>query len=224
MAIFRNRREFTGSLLEQMDKSMDYIQQYNRIRSEFAGLVRSDQYDYPPLALREMLLNAYAHRQYSVSAPTLIRLFDDRIECITVGGLAPSLTMEDIMLGISVSRNEYVTRVFHHVGIAEAYGTGIPRIFEQYDSYACKPEIETSANAFKLTLPNRNYVTEHVGEMEGAYEAYQFIKRNPMCGRLDLQQFLGSSQTHAGVILNRLVEKDVLITHGKRKNTKYSVK
>jgi|LSQX01.1.fsa_nt_gb ATP-dependent DNA helicase RecG len=221
VAVFRDRREFSGSLLAQLTQSIEYLQQHNRIRSEFPGMVRLDRYDYPVLAIREMLLNAYTHRLYSVSAPTLIHLFDDRIESITVGGLAPGLTMEDVLLGVSVSRNEYLARVLHQLGIIEAYGTGILRMFEQYAAYECKPIIEVSPNAFKLTLPNRNYLVEHVGEMEGGYEAYIFIKKHAPATRADVQQYIGCSQTQAGLIIRALVEKGIVRAVGKGKNIRY---
>jgi ATP-dependent DNA helicase RecG len=221
VAVFRDRREFSGSLLSQLEKSIEYLHQHNRIRSEFPGMVRMDRYDYPVLAIREMLLNAYTHRLYSVSSPTLIHLFDDRVESITVGGLAPGLTMEDVLLGVSVSRNEYLVRVLHQLGIIEAYGTGILRMFEQYAAYECKPIIEVSPNAFKLTLPNRNYLVERVGEMEGVYEAYLFIKKHELATRADLQHYLGCSQTQAGLVIRALVEKGIVRTVGKGKNIRY---
>lgn len=223
-SIFRDRREFSGSLLTQLQEVGDYIQQYNRIRSEFPGLLRVDSFDYPPLALREALLNCYVHREYASSAATLMHVFDDRLECITFGGLVSGVSMEDLKLGISLSRNEYLARVLHLLGIIEAYGTGFPRIFEQYARTACKPVIETSTNAFKLTLPNRNYLVEHVGESDGVYEAYQYIKSKGSIQRKDLQAFLGISQTQAGLLLKRLSDKNLVSVLGRGKLTKYSAR
>lgn len=220
-SIFRDRREFSGSLLTQLQEVGEYVQQYNRIRSEFPGLIRIDSYDYPPLALREALLNCYVHREYASSAATLLHVFDDRLEYITFGGLVSDVSLEDLKLGISLSRNEYLARVLHLLGIIEAYGTGFPRIFEQYAKSSCKPVIETSPNAFKVTLPNRNYLVEHVGESEGLYEAYQYIKSKGSIQRKDLQTFLGISQTQAGVLLKRLLDKNMIFVLGKGKLTKY---
>lgn len=221
-SIFKDRREFSGSLLTQLKDAGDYVQQFNRIRSEFPGLLRVDRYDYPPLALREALLNCYAHREYASSAATLIHVFEDRIECITLGGLVPGVGLEDLKLGISISRNEYLVRILHQLGIIEAYGTGFPRIYEQYAQASCKPIIETSTNAFKVTLPNRNYMVEHVGESDGVYETYQFMKSKGSIQRKDLQAFLGISQTQAGLLLKRLSEKKLVTVVGKGKLTRYS--
>ena len=89
--IFRDRRELSGSLLEQSEAAFDYIDRYNRTRSEFSGLDRLDIRDYPPEAIREALLNAIVHRDYSYRSPTLISIFEDRMEFVTIGGLVKVL-------------------------------------------------------------------------------------------------------------------------------------
>ena len=86
-SVLRDRRELSGSLPEQLEEDFDYIDRYNRTRAEFSGLDRSDMRDYPPEAVREALLNAIVHRDYSFSAATLVSIFEDRIEFVTVGGL-----------------------------------------------------------------------------------------------------------------------------------------
>ena len=78
-SVFKDRRERSGSLLEQMEEAFDYIERYNRTRAEFSGLDRLDMRDYPPEAIREALLNAIVHRDYSFSGAALISIFEDRI-------------------------------------------------------------------------------------------------------------------------------------------------
>lgn len=75
--VFRDRQELSGSLLEQLEEAFSYIDRYNRTRAEFTGLERVDMRDYPVEAVREALLNAIVHRDYSFSGPTLIRIFED---------------------------------------------------------------------------------------------------------------------------------------------------
>ena len=141
-------------------KAFDYIDRYNRTRAEFSGLDRVDIRDYPPEAVREALLNAIVHRDYSFSGPTLISIFDDRIEFVTIGGLVKGITLEEVKLGVSVLRNQRLANVFYRLHLIEAYGTGILKINESYDGCDVKPLIETTSNAFKITLPNCNYRTE----------------------------------------------------------------
>ncbi|MBQ6211591.1 MAG: putative DNA binding domain-containing protein, partial [Ruminococcus sp.] len=92
---FKDRREFSGSLFKQLEETYSYIGQFNHIHSEFEGLRRIDIYDYPIEAIREALLNSIVHREYSYSASTLIRIFDDRMEFVTIGGLPNGISAND---------------------------------------------------------------------------------------------------------------------------------
>ena len=100
--VFKDRAEFSGSLFRQMKDLYDHIDRFNRIRAEFPGLKRVDTRDYPPEALREAMLNAIVHRDYSYSASTFVSIFDDRIEFVTLGGLPKGIAMSDVMMGGSV--------------------------------------------------------------------------------------------------------------------------
>lgn len=113
----------------------EYISRYNRIRAEFSGLHRIDKKDYPEEALREALLNSLVHRDYSYSGSILISIFDDRIEFVSIGGLVRGISLEDIMLGVSVTRNEKLANIFYRLMLIEAYGTGVPKIIRSYDDY-----------------------------------------------------------------------------------------
>lgn len=159
-SVFKDRRELSGSLLEQLEEAFTFIDRYNRTRAEFSGLDRLDMRDYPPEAIREALLNAIVHRDYSFSSSALISIFEDRIEFVTIGGLVKGITLEDVRLGVSVLRNQYLADVFYRLRLIEAYGTGILKINECYEDQVVKPVIETTDHAFKITLPNTNFHTE----------------------------------------------------------------
>ena len=78
---------------------------HNKNRSSFQGLYRIDTRDYPEEALREALLNCCVHRDYAFSASTLVSIFEDRMEFVSVGGLVDGIALEDVLLGLSVCRN-----------------------------------------------------------------------------------------------------------------------
>ncbi len=159
-SVFKDRREFTGSLFAQLEEAIDYIDRSNRMRAEFYGFDRVDMRDYPTEAVREALLNAIVHRDYSFSGPTLISIFDDRMEFVNIGGLVKGITLDDVRLGVSMLRNQNLANVFYRLKLIEAYGTGILKMNESYDEYLKKPEISVSDNAFKIVLPNTNYQPE----------------------------------------------------------------
>lgn len=232
-SIFRDRQELTGSLLEQLEEAYTYIDKLNRTRAEFEGLDRIDKRDYPPEALREALLNAIVHRDYSISGSTLISIFDDRIEIVTIGGLVRGISFDDIMLGVSVLRNQHLANVFYHLRLIEAYGTGMLKINECYDGFEMKPKIEASNNAFKITLPNTNYRGESTFDPEPQRIAPKKVTSKEMrdeiiismfethesITRKDIETALNVSQSTAILIVRELVESGVLVKEG---NGKYS--
>lgn len=103
--VFKDRREFSGSLMQQMNEVYEYIDFHNQIHATFHKLLRIDTRDYPEVAVREALLNSLVHRDYSFRASTLISIYNDRIEFVSIGGLLPGLELDDLIMGVSVCRN-----------------------------------------------------------------------------------------------------------------------
>lgn len=223
-AVFKDRREFSGSLLKQLNEVYEYISQYNRIRAEFSGLHRIDTKDYPEEALREALLNSLVHRDYAYSASTLLSIFDDRIEFVSIGGLVKGISIEDMMLGVSITRNENLASVFYRLTLIEAYGTGVPKILRSYNDCPLKPIFEVSDNAFKITLPNKNTDDKKSQLSEQEQAVVSLTERKTEITRKDVEAMLKLSQTMSGRILNQLVRKGIFQTVGGGKNTRYILK
>ena len=218
-AIFKERREFSGSLLQQLEDAYQFIDLFNKTRAEFEGLERIDMRDYPPEAIRESLLNAVVHREYSYSGSTLISIFDNRMEFVTIGGLVKGIAFNDIMLGVSVLRNQHLANVFYRLKLIEAYGTGVPKIMECYDNEYVRPLVEVSDNAFKITLPNMNsarsspplykslkepVISEKKEMVLRLFETVEFIARK------DVEAALGISQATAIVLLREMLEDGLI--------------
>ena len=158
-SVFKDRKEFSGSLFKQMEEVYDYIDFHNQTYSTFDKLRRIDTRDYPETAVREALLNSLVHREYSFKASTLISIYNDRIEFISIGGLVTGVTLDDVLMGISVCRNVKLANVFYRLELIEAYGTGMRKIMNAYEGTEKKPQIKLSDNAFKIILPNLNVRT-----------------------------------------------------------------
>ncbi|MCL2865324.1 MAG: putative DNA binding domain-containing protein [Lachnospiraceae bacterium] len=231
--VFKERKECSGSLLVQVEEAYQYIEQYNRTRAEFKGLERVDRRDYPEEALREALLNAIVHRDYSFSASTLISLFDNRIEFVTVGGLVKGMALNDIMLGVSILRNRNLANIFYRLNLIEAYGTGVPKIIESYDDLVQKPRFDVTDNAFKIALPNRNFYvekeieqivekdfnkTEREEQVLGLFNTRKFIVRK------DVEKIVGVSQATAIMLLREMLQKGLLEKVGDGRLVKYKLK
>lgn len=233
-SVFRDRKELTGSLLAQLEDAYSYIDQFNHTRAEFEGLVRIDRRDYPGEALREALLNAVTHRDYSFSGSTLISIFDDRIEFVTIGGLVRGLTFDDIMLGVSALRNQNLANVFYRLKLIEAYGTGILKINESFADYTVKPQFEVTNNAFKITLPNINYEGGHkeaacadpqkmTDKADRQEILLRLAERQGHIIRKDVESTLMVSQATAILILRDMVEKGLLTKEGSGKQQRYRI-
>ncbi len=237
--VFKDRREFTGSLLQQMNEVHEFIDFRNQTHATINGLLRTDIRDYPEVAVREALLNLIVHRDYSFSASALISIYEDRIEFVSVGGLVPGMELEDIMVGLSVCRNQNLANVFYRLKLIEAYGTGMRKIIRAYKNQEAQPVIESTKNAFKIILPNINMESEEKKilseqitlnkQIEEKTEKLQnreseileYIKMNGDITREAAEELLGISASTTLRILKKMVEDGILLKQGKARNTKY---
>jgi ATP-dependent DNA helicase RecG len=225
---FKDRKEFTGSLFQQMDDVYDFIDFRNQTHSTFEKLRRIDKRDYPDVAVREALLNLLVHREYSFRASTFISIYTDRIEFTSIGGLVSGVTLKDVMMGISVCRNAKLANIFYRLELIEAYGTGILKIMDAYKGTEMTPTIETSDNAFKIILPNLNARTEQKEPENAGYESstveekvIALAKERGFVTRKEVESLLGMSQTTCGRLLKQMTENGQIVQTGRGKSTRY---
>ena len=220
---FVTRKEFSGSLFKQIEDVYSFIDLNNKLNSSFEGLKRIDSRDYSEAALRETLLNAAIHRDYSFSGNTLISIFDDRIEFVSLGGLAQGLEENDIYMGISQSRNPKLANIFYRLDFVEAYGTGIQKIQKECRNNGVEPVFKLSNAAFKVVIPNKNYARKNnrpVNDTDS--EIVDFIKANGPVSRKQIQDKFGLKLTKCTTLLKSLEQQRIIKREGKGKNTLYS--
>ena len=220
---FVTRKEFTGSLFKQIEDVYTFIDLNNKLNSSFEGLKRIDSRDYSESALREALLNAVIHRDYSFSGSTLISVFDDRIEFVSLGGLAQGLEENDIYMGISQSRNPKLANIFYRLDFVEAYGTGIQKIQKECRNNGVEPVFKLSNAAFKVVIPNKNYARKNdqpVNDTDS--EIVDFIKANGPVSRKQIQDKFGLKLTKCTTLLKSLEQQGLIKREGNGKNTLYS--
>lgn len=230
-SLFKDRNEFSGSLLKQLEDVYSFIDKYNNNRSTFDKLWRIDTRDYPEKALREALLNSIVHRDYYYSASTLISIYKDRLEIVSVGGLMPGYELKDIKNGLSDTRNPNLANIFYRLKLIEAYGTGIKKIYDAYELSGCEPEIITTNNSFKIILPNINYKQNnnlYISSPEMKYcdenILLKYLNDNQSITRKEVETLMGLSQSSAGRILKKMVDEGKLIQFGGSKNIKYMLR
>lgn len=230
---FRDRREFGGSLFRQMREAYGYLDFRNLNHGEIHGLLRTDRTDYPEEALREVLINLIVHRDYSLPASSLIRLYEDRVEILSAGGLPLGTNLEDALSGFSVCRNPALASLFHRFQLIEAFGTGIRKILTSYEGARGKPLFRTTMNTFLVTLPNRNHLppkerTQGPSRQERSSfipeewkETLRYIEEHGTITRGELSSLLEVSTATATRLLARLSEEGVLKRKGKGRGVKY---
>ena len=231
--IFKDNKEFGGSVFEQLEGAFDYLMLCNRTVSEIKGLERVEKQDYPEAALREALLNAIVHKDYSFSGSIIVNVSEKEIEFISLGGLLPELSPDDIRSGISQPRNKALAEVFHRLRLIESYGTGIRRIFGLYAECPLQPHIEVTPNTFKIVLPNMNVASSvvydssvsannpFVSERPAPYTTGQmqrivdFIKEKGRITDLEIETLLGLKKTRAFTIAKRMRDMGLIEAVGR---------
>ena len=226
---FRDRKEFTGSVLKQVNDTFEYLDLYNKTKGKIVGLERIDTKDYPEYALRESLLNAVIHRDYNFTGSILVSLFDDHFEITSLGGLVKGISIEDLYNGVSESRNSNLANIFYRLKYVESFGTGIGRIIESYKEYDKDPLILNTENTFKVTLYNVNYVKENnikilPTNLTQEEQIIEYLKKNSKINRLIVESLLDVSKTRANDILNKMINDNILIQTGTGKNIHYVLK
>ena len=233
---FRDSKEFGGSVFKQFEDSVNYLALCNKTASTIKGVIRTDKKDYPEEAIREALLNALVHRDYGFSGSIIINVNDSEMEFISLGGLLPGLSTEDIRIGVSQPRNKKLAEVFHRLRLIESYGTGIRRIFKLYENCSVQPSIEVTTNAFKIVLPNMNAdgaVAENVPEATGKAPVVITHQMKTVMDYLaeygemtdeDLQELLNIKKTRAYLLARQMHENELIDIIGRGANKKYKLK
>ena len=122
-----------------------------------------------PTALREAVINAIIHNDYSNGISPVFEIFADKFVITSSGGLPQELNQEEFFEGISAPRNKELMRVFKDVKLVEQLGSGVQRILNKYD----KDVFRFSPNFLKVNFP-----IENVGENVGENVAKKMIKLN----------------------------------------------
>ncbi len=154
----------------------------------------------------------------------------------------PGIDLEDIMVGISVCRNQELANVFYRLHLIEAYGTGMGKIMRAYEGMEEKPSIETTKNAFKIILPNINAkyetgktlvpkaesIKDSVTEPEKSLgnneeRVLEYARSHGSVTRNDVIELLEVSTSTASRVLRKMVRSNMLKQNGKARNTNYTV-
>lgn len=157
---FIDQKSIDSSIGLQAEQAYQFVLRHiSQGSTDYTGVYRNDRWEYPVIAIREVIRNAIIHRDYSLTGKDIkIAIFDDKIEITSPGKLMPSVDFSDMESGQSDIRNKTLAPVFKRLGIIEQWGNGLKLIKEELQKY---PEIQLSWKepgiAFRVTFVRKNY-------------------------------------------------------------------
>ena len=121
----------------------------NKVAATITPVERVETPLWDKIALREAVINAIVHNDYSFEVPPKFEIFPDRLEITSAGRLPESLSKEEFFNGISIPRNKELMRVYRDIELVESLGSGIPRILRAYGEDSFK----FTDNFIRITFP-----------------------------------------------------------------------
>ena len=137
-----NRIEYKRELTSELDIE-------NKVAATITPMERIETPLWNKVALREAVINAIVHNDYSFEVPPKFEIFPDRLEITSAGRLPEALSREEFFNGISIPRNKELMRIYRDVELVESLGSGIPRILRAYGEDCFK----FTDNFIRITLP-----------------------------------------------------------------------
>ena len=148
------------SLIKATKQVLDKIDVENKTLTKITPKERKETKLWNPVALREAVINAIVHNDYTSEVPPKFEFFDDRIEITSFGSLPQGMTEKEFFEGYSVPRNKELMRVFRDLDLVEHLGSGVPRILNSYGKECFK----FTENFLRMIFPASEQVTEQVTE------------------------------------------------------------
>ncbi len=215
---FIDQKIIRGSLFSQIEETIAFFKKNVKRGAKIEGLYRIEEYEYPETAIREAVVNAVCHRDYSrKGADIKFAIFDDRIEITSPGGLLPQISLSDLGTGVSELRNKIIGRIFNEAGLIEGWGTGIRRIRKQIEEKGLvPPEFKENNGFFKTIIYNEPLQKRfEFDEDEKAIIAY--IQKYGKASTKELEKVLEKSKATIKRKIRTLTEKGYLVWKGKSK-------
>lgn len=231
------REVVEGPLPQQILRAEAFVVDNMRRGAVMRGVTREETLEYPRDAVREAIVNAVGHRDYSIrGAEIQVFMYADRIEVLSPGRLPGHVTLDNL-LDERFSRNEVIVQVLSDMGFIERLGYGIDRIIRlMKDAKLPAPAFEETANGFKLTLYGHGERMlssdqetrsrwSHLDVNERQEKALEYVAQNNRITNREYQELAPdvSAETLRRDLAD-LVDRDVLLKVGEKRGTYYIFK
>ncbi len=229
------KEEMNGSLISQLQQAEKFLRANLQSVVRLIGLAHEEVLEYPFDAVRELIVNAIAHRDYNLQGDSIhLNIYSDRLEVTSPGGLPGPITIENI-LSARYSRNPVIVQVLADLGYVERLGYGLDRaVTSMRQNSLNPPQFEESAGTFRVTLHNSpaedlppndlsQYLALGINPRQEAALNYLATRR-----RITNREFHElCPEVHPETLrrdLSDLVSKGVLVKIGDKKSTYYVLK
>ena len=215
---FLKKKEFTGSIIKIADQVLEYAEMMNTTSAIIVPYQaqRIETQSFPGVSLREAILNAICHADYSFPSNIKIEFFGDKAQISNPGSIY-KYSLSEVLRGQQSFRNPGLVKILHMLGFIENYGKGLKRINEAYENEPKKAVLDNLEHSFIVELPDLNYhklsnsmgnvpndVPNDVPNVLKTYEEkiIEAIRQSPNVTRERLATILGKSVKTVTRILN----------------------
>jgi ATP-dependent DNA helicase RecG len=224
---FTDMKVFGGTLIEQVENAVSFVLDHIPMKVVITGKPeREEIYEYPPFAIREAIVNAICHRDYTLMSNVQVRIFDDRIEVWGCGPLPEPLTPEDLKKEHgSILRNPLIGKCFFLIKYIEQWGTGTNRIIEACIKHGLSEPLFQHIGGNFVVILRKYRITEDIIKTlnERQKKAIEYLRIHKTITRSQYVKLVGCSQRTALRDFDELVKKEIVKKEGKGKRTSYKL-
>ncbi len=220
--LIENRDYGRCSLVKALKSVLERMDVENTIYTKIGYPLREEREMIHGRAMREAVINAIVHNDYSNGACPKFEFFSDRLEITSAGGLPYGVSEEDFFNGYSSPRNKEIMRVFRDLEIVEQLGSGVPRILEDYgrDAFEIRPNFLRVIFRYEHSQAHASGKTS--GKTSG--KILEMMKENHRITILEIAEALGKTTRSVEMQINKLKSEGLLCRIGPAKGGHWEVR
>ncbi|HAU1639243.1 TPA: hypothetical protein JBJ29_12985 [Legionella pneumophila] len=206
-----DQKEIDTALPSAVSDAIAFIERNTMTKSIIGRAHRVDIPQYPPIVLREAVINAIVHADYSFNGATIqIAVFSDRIEITNPGALPYGLSLEKALSGVSQLRNRVIGHVFRELGLIERWGSGLGRMMEVCHTQGIKPpKFEELDHYFRVTLYHEIHSTSV--DITWQQELIEYLNKHESVTTKDASQLWSKTEKTASTRLKKMLDDGLIV-------------
>ena len=215
------------SLIKATNHVLEKMKIENITKAKVTNTKRIERNLVESVPLREALINAVVHNDFTREIPPVFEIFSDRMELTSYGGLIPGQSKKDFFSCSSMPRNRELMRVFKDVGLVEQLGSGMSRILRYYD----KSIFEISEHFIKVIFPffildeEKNItIGDNNGDNNSVRELFNLLKKYPYITAREMSAYTGFSARKISRIMRELRETGRIVRVGSPRKGYWKIK